>query len=107
MREKSSYRPNTPPFQSLVHESTNMGELWHNRLAHLNYMALPVVKKIVIGIPVLQVDHDGTCRGRALGKNAKKYFPDSESISKERIIVHSDLCGPMTVASLGGYHYYH
>ena len=84
-----------------------MGELWLRRLAHLNYRALPTVKNIVTGILVLQVDHDGTCRGCALGKHAKKSFPDSERRSKEILdLVHSDLCGPMTVASLGGYHYY-
>ena len=65
------------------------------------------MKNIVTGIPVLRVNHDGTCRGCALGKNAKKSFPDSESISKEILdLGHSDLCGPMIVASLGGYHYY-
>ena len=84
-----------------------MGELWHRRLAHLNYRALQAVKNIVTGIPVLQVDHDGTCRECALGKNDKKSFPDSESRIKEILdLVHSDLCGPMTIASLGGYHYY-
>ena len=84
-----------------------MVELWHIRIAHLNYRALPAVKNIVTFIPALQVDHDGTCRGCALGKNVKKSFPDSESRSKEILdLVHSDLCGSMTVASLGGYHYY-
>ena len=40
-------------------------------------------------------------------QNAKKSFPDSESRSKEILdLVHFDLCGPMTIASLGGYHYY-
>ena len=107
MREESLYRLNTLPVQALVHDSTSMGELWHRRLAHINYKALPAVKNIVTGISGLQVDHDGTCRGCALGKNVKKSFPDSESSSKEILdLVHSDLCGPMTVASLGGYHYY-
>ena len=83
-----------------------MGELWHRRLDHINYRALPAVKNIVTGIPVLQVYHDGTCRGCALGKNAKKSFLDSEIRSKGILdVVHSNLCGPMTVASLGGYHY--
>ena len=90
-REESLYRLNTPPVQSLVHDSTSMGELWHRILAHLNYRALPVVKNIVTGIPVLQVDHDGTCKGCALRNNAKKSFPDSESRSKEILdLVHSD-----------------
>ena len=84
-----------------------MGELWHIILAHINYKALLAVKNIFTGIPVLQVEHDGTCRGCALGNNAKKSFPDSESRSKEILdLVHSNLCGPMLVASLGGYHYY-
>ena len=107
MREESLYRLNTLAVQALVHESTSMGELWHRILAHLNYRALPAVKNIVMGIPMLQVDHYGTCRGCALGKNVKKSFPDSESSSKEILdLVHSDLCSPMTVASLGGYYYY-
>ena len=83
MREEIFYQLNTLPVQSLVHDSTSMGELWHIRLTHLNYKALPIVHNIVTGIPVLQVDHDGTCRGCALGKNAKKSFPDSENRSKK------------------------
>ena len=106
MREESLYRLNTLPIQALVHDSTSMGELWV-RLTHLYYKALPAVKNIVTSIPVLQVDHDGTCSWCALGKNAKKSFPGSDSRSKEILdLVHSGLCGPMTVASLGGYHYY-
>ena len=53
MREESLYRLNTPPVQTLVHDSTSMGELWHIRLAHLNYRPLPAVKNIVTGEPVL------------------------------------------------------
>ena len=107
MGEEGLYQLNTLPIQALVHESTSMSELWHRRLAHLNYRALPAVKNIVTGIPVLQVDHDGTHRGCALGKNAKKSFPDLESRLKEILdLVHSNLCGPMTVASFIGYHYY-
>ena len=102
MREESLYRLYTLPVQALVHDSTSMGELWHKILAHINYRALPAVKNIVTDIPVLQVDHDGTCRGCTLGKNANKSFPNSESKSKEILdLVHSDLCRPMTVASLG------
>ena len=107
MRDEILSQLNTLPVQSLVHDSIIMGDLWHRRLAHINYRALQAVKNIVTGIPMLQVDHDGTCRRCALGKNVKRSFPDSESKSKGILdLVHSDLCGPMTVASLGGYHYY-
>ena len=46
MREESLYRLNTPPIQALVHDSTSMGELWHRRLAHLNYRALLAMNSI-------------------------------------------------------------
>jgi hypothetical protein len=35
----------------LVHDEVNPSELWHRRYAHLNYQALPFLKKMVVGIP--------------------------------------------------------
>ena len=62
---------------------------------------------MVTSLPMLHVDHDGICRGCALSKNTKGSFPKSESRSKRILdLVHFDLCGPMTVTSLGGYNYY-
>jgi hypothetical protein len=72
----------------------------------LHYRALPALGKIVTILPQLCVEHDGICRGCALGKNAKGSFPSSENRSKGILdLVHSDLCGPMTVAYLSGYLY--
>ena len=106
VREESLYPLNTLLAQVLVHDSTNINELWHRRLSHLNYQALPALRNMVIGLPMLHVDHDGVCRGCALGKNTKGSFPKSESRSKGILdLVHSDLCRPMTVTSLGGYNY--
>jgi hypothetical protein len=46
-------------------------------------------------------------RGCALGKNIKKPFPSSENRSKGILdLIHSDVCGPMPVKSLGGSLYY-
>lgn len=54
--------------------------------------------------PELQIEHDGVCKGCALGKLAKSSFPNNESKSKGIFdLVHSALCGPMSVASLGGF----
>jgi transposase InsO family protein len=90
-----------------VHDSISLSELWHRRLAHLHYRALPALGKMVTGLPQLRVEHDGICRGCALGKNAKGSFPSSDNRSKGILdLVHSDLCGPMTIASLSGYLYY-
>ena len=38
------------PEQSLVHESIEPSELWHQRLANVNYRALPMESKEVYGI---------------------------------------------------------
>ena len=51
--------------------------------------------------------HEGICKGCALGKNIKKPFPSSNNRSKETLdLIHSDVCGPMPVKSLGGSLYY-
>ena len=80
--EKTLYRLSTLLVHALVHDSTNINELWHIRLAHLNYQALPALRNMVTGLPMLHVEHDGICRGCALGKNTKGSFPKSETISK-------------------------
>jgi hypothetical protein len=90
-----------------MHDSISLSELWHRRLAHLHYRALPALGKMVTGLSTLSVEHDGICRGCALGKNANGSFPGNDNRSKGILdLVHSDLCGPMTVASLSGYLYY-
>jgi hypothetical protein len=62
---------------------------------------------MVTGIPPLHVEHDGVYRGCALGKNAKGTFLNSDNRSKGILdLIHSDLCGPMMIASLSGYLYY-
>ena len=83
-----------------------MGELWHRILAHINYRALPTSRNIVIHLPALHMDHDRVCRGCALGKNTNGSFSNGDCKSKDILnLVHFDLCGPMVVASLGGYNY--
>jgi hypothetical protein len=62
---------------------------------------------MVEGLPELQSTHEGICRGFALGKNVRKPFSSSNNRSKEILdLIHSDVCGPMLVKSLGGSLYY-
>jgi hypothetical protein len=82
-------------------------ELWHRRLTHINYKALPYVSKVVTGFPELKVDHEAVCKGRAQGKNIKNHFTKRDSKAKEILeLIHSDICGPMPSTSLSGYVYY-
>jgi hypothetical protein len=93
--------------EALVHDEVNPNELWHRRYAHINYQALPFLKKMVEGIPKLQSIHEGICKGCALGKNVKKSFSGNNSRSKEILdLIHSDVCGSMPIKSLGGSLYY-
>ena len=70
------------PEQALVHDLEETNELWHRRLAHVHYRALPLARKVLEGLPEIQAKHEGVCKGCAKGKNTKKTFPSSESKEK-------------------------
>jgi hypothetical protein len=92
---------------ALAHSTVDPSELWHRRLAHIHYKAFPIVSKMVTGLPEMQVNHDGMCKGCAQGKNVKNPFPSSDNKAKGILdIVHSDVCGPMSATSLSRYTYY-
>ena len=40
--------------QDLVHETVEPNELWHRRIAHVHYRALPIARKVVEGLPEFQ-----------------------------------------------------
>jgi hypothetical protein len=93
--------------QVLMHTSESLCELWHRRIGHLHHRALPLLRQMVIGLPDFSLDHQGVCRGCALGKNVKASFPSSEIRSKGILdLINSNLGGPMLVASLKGTSYY-
>jgi hypothetical protein len=93
--------------EALVHDEVNPNEIWHRRYAHVNYQALPFLKNMVEGIPELQSTREGICKGSYLGNNVKKPFSSSNNRSKEILhLIHSYVCGPMLVKSLGGSLYY-
>jgi transposase InsO family protein len=92
---------------AMTHPIENRCELWHRRLAHINYNALPYVSKAVTGLPELKVDHEGVCNGCAQGKNIKNLFPKRDSKAEGVLeLIHSDVYGPMPSSSISGYVYY-
>ena len=61
----------------------------------------------MIGLPYLNIDHEGTCKGCAKGKNIKNPFLKSETKTKGTLeLIHSDICRPIPSISLSGYEYY-
>ncbi|XP_039137235.1 uncharacterized protein LOC120274764 [Dioscorea cayenensis subsp. rotundata] len=79
-------------------------QLWHDRYGHLNFESLQVLhhKQMVIGLP--EVKQFSCCESCIFGKLSRQPFYSGKSWrAKERLqLVHSDLCGPMQVDSLGG-----
>jgi hypothetical protein len=106
-RECGLYKLSGQVIQALAHETINPCELWHRRLGHLNFNALPGLQKMVTGMPVFSVEHNSICKGCSLGKNTKKPYPLSNRKSLGVLdLIHSDLCGPMSAPSMNGCIYY-
>jgi hypothetical protein len=91
---------------AMTHAIENSCELWHRRLGHINYKALPYVCKAVTGLPELKVHHEGMCNGCAQGKNIKNPFPKRDGKVGVLELIHSDVCGTMPSSSISGYVYY-
>jgi hypothetical protein len=59
--EEGLYKLKRHSDSAMVHDIVNPSELWHRRFAHLHYKALPVVSKMVTGLPEIQAEPDGVC----------------------------------------------
>ena len=83
--------------------------LWHLRFGHLNFGGLKLLsaKNMVKGLP--HIDHPNeVCEGCILGKHHRPSFSKEKRwrASRPLEIVHTDVCGPLKPASLGGNNYF-
>jgi transposase InsO family protein len=110
-----------PPKQSTASAliSTNnaapsLVNLWHTRLGHLGLDALKAMTTLVKDFPLpVTIKPSDTaavsqCEACILGKSHRKAMPD---IATHRALtpcdlIHSDVCGPMSVDSNGGARYF-
>ncbi|KAI3505837.1 hypothetical protein L1887_28124 [Cichorium endivia] len=96
--------PGKPRLCLLTKAHSEISWLWHQKLAHLNfrYMNQLVTEEMVRGLPLLRFDNENLCAACAFGKQKKK--PDKtisdSSITRPLELLHMDLCGPSTVASI-------
>ena len=106
-RHGSLYKLAANQVHVLNHSASNINLLWHKRFGHLNFKSLSSLGKFVVGLPSLSSSFDGVCKGCSLGKFLKSPFHSSENRSKHVLeLIYSDLCGPMSSASLSGFWYY-
>jgi hypothetical protein len=73
----------------------------------LHHGALRVLREMVMGVLDFSSEHHEFCRGCALGKYTKTTFLSSDSrVAGILDLIHLDVCGPMSSASLTGSLYY-
>ena len=84
--------------------------LWHQRFGHLNCNDVKLLhdQNLVTGMSLSSCDKVDGCHGCALGKSTRNPFPKkSENKSTRPLqLIHSDVCGPIHVPSIGGSRYF-
>ena len=83
--------------------------LWHQRYGHLNMNDISKLSKsdVVVGLKATNYDKIVDCESCALGKMHRLPYP-RQSASRAEVahkLIHTDLCGPMQVESVGGSRY--
>lgn len=74
--------------------------LWHRRLAHTNFATLKTLLNI-------KVENDMKCVVCAEGKLSRKPFNETGTRAIKLLqVIHTDVCGPMTVRSFGNFRYF-
>ena len=85
--------------------------LWHQRYGHLSHGNLDVLnrKDMVEGLTFdSKVSEKSTCEGCIMGKHHRTPFPKQSSrvTRKPLELIHSDVCGPISVPSISGSRYF-
>jgi len=89
-------------------------DLWHRRFGHLGYDSLARLQSqgMVTGINTSAADFktagaSGICEACELGKAHRLPFKASTSKTTRPLeLLHTDLCGPMPISSIGGNDYF-
>ena len=88
---------------------SNSNQIWHRRFGHLNYQSLKDLynKEMVDGMN-LNSEFQEQCRTCMVSKIHRTTFPKQSERKSEEVLdlIHTDLCGPMNVESLGGSKYF-
>ena len=103
------YVINTEPDCANIASSKASLEVWHCRYGHINYKYVNELsqKKMVVGMSCLEKDTDHQCEACAQAKMHRVPVPkvSRNKSSRPLQLIHSDVCGPMNVNSIGGSKY--
>jgi hypothetical protein len=89
---------------------TNMGWLWHHRLAHVGMKNLHKLLKgeHILGLTNVHFEKDRICRACQAEKQVGTHHPHKNIMTTDRPLelLHMDLFGPIAYISIGGSKYY-
>ena len=108
-RSKSASTQHSPAFSAYTKETP---QLWHERFGHLGYENLARLTNMVNGIHIkaekIKAAAQGNlCQSCALGKQHRTPFKSSSSKAERPLaLVHTDVCGPLPLTSMGGNNYF-
>lgn len=99
---------------ALAAHSKETPQLWHERFGHLGYDNLERLTTMVSGMHITADEfktaaneEEGLCEPCVLGKQHRAPFKHSSSAAQRPLeLVHTDLCGPLTLPSIGGNSYF-
>jgi hypothetical protein len=80
--------------------------LWHCRLGHINEKR---IKRLVSTGILKSFDYEsfGICESCLLGKMTRAPFTGKGTRASDLLgLIHTDVCGPMTITARGGYNYF-
>ena len=86
--------------------STSDAYLWHLRLGHINSNR---IQRLIKDGPLKPLDFDKfpVCESCLEGKMTKRPFNAKSRKAEELLeLVHSDVCGPISIQARGGYEYF-
>ena len=81
--------------------------MWHARFGHLSFDALGWLEKMVRGLP--HIKHRGELCDSCLAEKQRRlpFLKPAKYRAKDALeLVHGDLCGPITLATNGGWWYF-
>jgi hypothetical protein len=104
------FNENTAELNTCLIAKTNMGWLWHRRLAHVGMKNLHKLLKgeHILGLTNVHFEKDGVCSACQVGKQVGAHHPHKNILTTERPLelLHMDLFSPIAYISIGGSKYY-
>ncbi|KAJ4744212.1 Transposon Ty1-GR1 Gag-Pol polyprotein [Rhynchospora pubera] len=90
--------------RKISHENATL--MWHCRLGHINEKRIKRLQTVGL-LDQFAFEPIDTCESCLMGKMTKAPFPNKGTRANDLLdLVHTDVCGPMSICARGGYSYF-